>query len=193
MRVPAIHQDLSRGGDSRSVEPPTGTLPVMRRIAIVCTALASLGYGCGRLTHPEVSVAAVTMTEESAAGYVLEFALEARNDNPQPLRLGEVRYSLTLDGRPVFSGVRSAQATLARYSAQRILLPAAVALAPGVSPPEGGVRFGLQGNIAYQAPGAIAQVLFDTAVRRPRAPFREEGELNVTPAPSPAKPADVGG
>lgn len=140
---------------------------------------AALFTGCSRYKHPGLSVAEVKMTEETASGYVLEFVLDTRNDNPEPLPLREVRYSLTLEGREVFSGVRSAQATLRRFGTQRISLPAAVPLEPGATPPRGVVRYGLDGELSYVTPGQIARILFDTRVRRPRVGFHERGELDL--------------
>ncbi len=150
-----------------------------RPAALALAVLGALLTGCSRYKHPELSVAEVKLTEETASGYVLEFVLDTRNDNPEPLPLREVRYSLAIDGREVFSGVRSAQATLRRYGTQRISLPAAVALEPGAAPPRGVVRYALDGELSYVTPGQIARILFDTRVRRPRLGFHERGELDL--------------
>jgi hypothetical protein len=42
-------------------------------------------------------------------------------------------------------------------------------------------RFEIEGKLSYTTPGSIAQVLFDTGVRRPSVHFRQEGEVDLTP------------
>lgn len=155
-------------------------------LAILAAALAA---GCATYKHPELSVAEVKLKEETEAGYVLEFILDTRNDNPEPLPLRDVRYSLDLNGRQVFHGVRSAQATLRRFGTQQIALPAAVAREAGAPTPTGTVDYVLRGDLSYITPGQIAQVLFDARVRRPRVSFREAGRLDLSPSAQPAAPA----
>lgn len=157
----------------------------MKLLAGALVLGAAWAGGCSRHRSPEFAVAGASISEESPAGYVMEFVVDARNDNPDALPLLEIRYSLALDGERVFSGVRSAQATLPRFGGQQIVLPAAVALGPGRTSPEGRVRYLLSGEVSYLTPGAISQVLFDTAVRRPKVSFRKEGELDIASAPAP--------
>ncbi len=149
------------------------------RSILGAVAPCALLGACSSYKAPELSVAEVRLKDETPSGYVLEFDLDTRNDNSEPLPLREVRYSLTLDGRPVFTGVRSAQATLRRFGTQRISLPAAVALEPGESPPDGVIGYALVGELSYVTPGQIARILFDTRVRRPRVSFRKQGELDL--------------
>jgi len=142
--------------------------------------------GCTRYAAPTLRTAGVSVADETAEGLVLAFSLDASNPNDVPLPLRDVHYSLWLEGQEVFTGVRSAQATLSRKGTGRIVLPAVVAIQPGRPAPSGVVRYRLAGSLVYQTPGEIAQILFDTGVRRPTAQFADAGELDLgRPADSP--------
>lgn len=150
--------------------------------AFVALAPAVMLAGCAAYKPPDLGVATVALADQSPAGYVLRFRLDARNDNPEPLPLREVRYALRLDGREVFRGVRGAEATLRRFGTQVIDLPAAVPVAPGEGPPAGVVRYELQGTLIYVTPGRLGQLFFDTGVARPTLDFRRRGELDLSAA-----------
>jgi len=135
--------------------------------------------GCSRYAAPTLSVAQTRVAEATGAGLVVNFDIDAQNSNEVELPLREIRYSLMLDGREVFSGVRSPEATLRRLGTQRFTIPAAVALGAGRPRPTGTVPFVLEGQLSYTAPGQIAQVLFDTNIRRPTVSFREAGTVDL--------------
>ncbi len=113
------------------------------------------------------------LSERTAEAHVLMFTVEGENPNREAMPLRTVRYSLAVDGRRVFQGDRSAQATLPPFGKQRFEVPAVV-LGPysyeGVS-----YRFG--GTVEYLEPGTIAEILFDSNVRRSRGGFEERGRL----------------
>lgn len=159
----------------------------MRALPILVAAVALAG--CAPYKPPGLRVASVALADQSSAGYVLRFRLDARNDNPEPLPLREVRYALRLDGREVFRGVRGAEATLRRFGTQLIDLPAAVPVAEGGTPPAGVVRYELEGTLIYVTPGRLGQVFFDTGVARPTLEFRQRGELDL-PAAASAPPGE---
>lgn len=150
-----------------------------------------LAGGCASNVPPSLSVAGVAITQQTDAGVVIEFTLNAENTNPVALPLREMRYSLFLDGREVFRGYRSPEATLRRYGVQQLKLPAVIALDPGQAVPSGQVTYHLQGTLAYTTPGQIAEILFENDVRRPTVFFSEKGTLDldaaapIAPAPTP--------
>jgi hypothetical protein len=109
----------------------------------------------------------------------MSFTLDAYNDNEIPLPLRDVTYSVTLDGREVFRGTRSAEATLRRKGVQQLRLPAVIAIEPGDSPPTGMQEFRLSGTLTYVTPGKIAELLFDTGVRVPSVGFATEGQIDL--------------
>lgn len=133
--------------------------------------------GCSAYDAPDLSVSSVTVADRSDEAVVLEFVLDASNSNGVELPLQTVEYTVRLDGRVVFDGTRSAEATLRREGTQRIVLPAAVRLEPGV-PLQGDYPYGISGRLTYVTPGEIAQVLFDAGVRRPRVSFSERGTIS---------------
>lgn len=138
--------------------------------------------GCSSYTAPTLHVADARLTDRTEHGVALAFVMEATNDNPEPLPLRRAAYSLELDGKRVFHGVRSAEATLRQNGTHRIVLPAGVAASEA---PAGVVRYRLSGDVQYVTPGAFAEVLFDTGVRRPRTAFVQEGTIDLSAAPSP--------
>lgn len=156
--------------------------------------LAGLG-GCTSYQSPQLSVAGAVPTERTDDGAAMLFTLDARNDNDVALPLRTVEYSVELDGRPVFSGTRSGEATLRQQGTQQVRLPAVVALTPGTAASFGGrQRYRLSGSMFYVTPGQLAEVLFDAGVRTPSVPFSFEGEIDFAGAtftPSSPQPAQT--
>ena len=132
--------------------------------------------GCSSYSAPGLTVSQVRVADRTQAGIVLDFELEATNRNEIELPLREVRYSLSLDGKEVFRGVRSPEASLRRLGTQTIHVPAVV---PAADMGAGPARDGLAGELGDTTPGRVAQVLFDIKVRRPNVGFREEGVVEL--------------
>jgi len=137
--------------------------------------------GCSSYAPPRLTLTRALVTQESKDGLVVSFSLDALNTNSVELPLTEVRYTLYLNGSPVFFGVRSPEATLRRLGTQSISFPAVIALAPGEQAPTGAVPYSLEGRLGYLAPGSLAQVLFDLRFRRPTVAFHESGTLDFGP------------
>jgi len=153
---------------------PRTIRPVAR--CTLAGAMLAAGAGCSLAEPPTFSLVEAAVTERSDEGVVVTFVLEGRNPNPDPLPLREVSYSVALDGSTVFSGRRSAGATLPRYGSQRIELPAAARLdEPGVAALEQGARFAIDARLRYLAPGLLSEVLFDAGLRRPSVNISERG------------------
>lgn len=139
-----------------------------------------LGSGCSSYDPPRLRVQEVTLADRSDEAVLLDFVLEATNRNEVELPLQTVDYAVSLDGRVVFEGRRSAEATLRRLGTQRIVLPAAVRLSPGAQA-TGLHRYRISGELTYVTPGEIAQALFDAGVRRPTIDFAQQGEIDFGP------------
>ncbi|MBL0922827.1 MAG: LEA type 2 family protein [Phycisphaerales bacterium] len=134
------------------------------------------GAGCRSVEQPRLEVVEARIVERAPTGVVVEFTLEGDNPNAVQLPMREVSYALEVDGRRVFSGQRSAEATLRRLGSQRFLLPAVVP----ASEFEGdlsGAEYRVHGTVVYLAPGAIAELLFDTGLSRPTVSFSGTGVL----------------
>lgn len=158
---------------------------------IVVAALA----GCSSTKNPSVSLASAGMGETSEQAATLRLWLHLENPNDTPLELMEFDYHVEVDGQRVYEGMRAAEMTLAQLSTRDVEIPAVVPFDKvnwpgGVAPP--GTRVQVNGTLRYILPGAIAQTLFDTGVRRPRVSFRGEQTLingpmsSANPAPAPA-------
>lgn len=104
--------------------------------------------------------------------------LDAQNTNDVPLPLREIEYTLDIDGRRVFAGTRSAEATLRSMGVQSIRLPAVVQLS-GEQAALGNVRYQLAGTLKYVTPGQVAEVLFDSGVRVPSVDFSGSGDIDL--------------
>src|SRR5262245_59188872 len=121
-------------------------------LVVGLTGLLGAVQGCTSYAPPTLSVASATLTERTESGMVLEFTLTAQNKNSVALPLKEMRYRLELDGREVFRGYRSPEATLRRYGQQVLKVPAAITLGPDQPPPSGLVKYRLEGTLTYVVP-----------------------------------------
>jgi hypothetical protein len=155
----------------------------MPRRAALLVPWTALLVGCSAYAPPRLVVVGTRVASSSPDGIVLEFTFEATNTNEVELPLREARYKVSLDGKEVFSGVRSPEATLRRLGSQQIVIPAAVALSEGRPHPTGIARYRVAGELGYTTPGEIAQVLFDTGVRRPVVSFSHDGQIELGAAP----------
>lgn len=151
------------------------------RPAVLLSACLFLA-GCTTYSDPKLSLAEAKATERTPDGTAVLFTIDAKNDNDEPLPLREVQYRLELNGQTVFSGVRSAEATLRRRGTQQFTLPASVQKA-GETAPSGPSRYVLSGVLYYITPGQLAETLFDAGVRTPSVGFRFDGEVDLSSAP----------
>lgn len=154
----------------------------MRPILIVLALAPAFLAGCSTYAPPTLEFAQPRLVDESPDGFVLAFELDATNANEVELPLRDVRYTVALDGR-TYRGVRSGEASLRRLGTQRLVIPAAFPLSEGQARPAGPVRYRVEGELRYVTPGEIAQILFDTGVRRPTVTFRHEGTIDLGAAP----------
>lgn len=151
-----------------------------RAILLPLAGVVFLG-GCGAAaTAPRLGASSVSVRDHTPDGVVLSLLVRADNPGASALPLRDVEYSLELDGREVFRGVRSGQATLRRFGSQEIELPMAFARP---SPDVVGSRpYRVRGRMTYLVPGALSEVLFDASVRRPSIGFEITGDVEI-PAP----------
>lgn len=167
-------------------------------ISLSCIALA-LG-GCETRRPPQLTLGEAVVTEKTDEAIAFDVAVDMINPNPQELELQEFRYTVAVDGRQVFQGRRSAEASLPAEGGKRVRIPGVVRYdqmnwsappAPGTpagSPPEE-ANYRVSGTLTYIVPGALAEILFDTGVRRPRVGFSGEGVVRVSGGASVPTPA----
>ncbi|MEO1009466.1 MAG: LEA type 2 family protein [Planctomycetota bacterium] len=139
--------------------------------------------GCwlaGCAARPQTRVEPLQTAEASPEAVVLRFALIATNTGETELPLRSVDYSLELDGRRVFQGRRSAEATLSRQGEQRIVLPVPVKRADLAGGP---MRYRLRGELGYTLPGIFVEALFEAGLYRPDVGFALDGEFDPSGLP----------
>lgn len=148
---------------------------------LLCLLLA----GCSA-QPPRISVQSAALTERTDAGMVVNFTMLADNPNGDPLPLRDAAYTVWLADKPVFTGVRSAQATVARYGTQTFTLPAAFPV--GAAPAGGTQAFRVSGTLKYLVTGALAETLFDVHVLRPSTDFHGVGVVDLSTVQAPPVP-----
>ncbi len=147
----------------------------MRCMGLLIILLAPSGCAA----PPVFALREVRVVEATPQALGLDFVLELNNPNRDPLSLYEFGYSLTVEGRPIYQGRRSAEATLGAGAGRRLSLPAVIVrdrLPPETSGPR---RYTLSGKLLYRGQSDLERLLFDIGLRRPKARFSERGLINL--------------
>lgn len=153
---------------------------------LLLSAFALLATGCSSTKPPTFHIAGVQLREQNERGTELVFEIEAANPNGREVPLYEADYALVLNGQRVFQGVRTPEATLGRYAVQHFSLP--VVVSADQMPPGTQIPYRFEGTITYVMPGALAEILFDRELRRPKAVLSDSGTLDLSTALAPAQP-----
>lgn len=154
--------------------------PGPRVCAPLLVLLALLAGGCGA-PAPIVTLDGARIADRSDEAVVIDFLFSAENPGNEALPLRLATYTVSLDGREVFRGTRSAEATLRRRGIQQFRLPASVPadLIPEDAQTGSEVPFAIAGNVQYLTPGVLSRVMFDARLRRPTASFSASGTLEL--------------
>ena len=165
---------------------------IPRRIAR--TALiafpATLAVGCGAI--PKVAPTSARPVDQTKDAIRFALSLELRNTGTKEIPLERYSYQFSIDGLGTYSGQWAAMRVLPPESSVQVEVPAVITLAEGAKPlvaADGTVEWTVSGNIRYQAPGLLGQILFDAGVRRPSKGFSGSGTLRVPESAQPAQPA----
>lgn len=142
----------------------------------VAIALVPLLGACTGVNPPKFRALGVHPGEPSPEGVVLTFELEAKNDNGEPMPLRTAAYTLSVDGRAVFEGRRSPEATIPAFGTQRFELPAVIPYELGI--PTGSAPYAITGTVSYLEPGRLQEILFDSGARVPEAPLSVGGTID---------------
>lgn len=173
---------------TRAVYPAGMTIHSMHRsigIALFMSSLTAL-VGCSSYVPPTFRVSNAYVTERSPDATVLEVALDGANGNEIPLELYDVRYTVTIDGKRVFKGRRQPEATLPANGGHVVLVPVAIPqerIDEIGSGPLTGRDLRITGDVIYVLPGSIAELLFDSRIRRPRTRFSATVKIDPPPVP----------
>lgn len=153
--------------------------------ALLGGALALTLAACSTIDAPTVDAAsdrAAAVAQRTDDGVVLSFRLVADHANDVQVPMKDVRYRLYLDGREVFRGLRSAEATLPTFGSQEVVLPVAVPASEIRA--SGPVAYRLEGTLIYQQPGALAETLFDAKLIEPSVDFVIAGTIDLAATPT---------
>lgn len=148
----------------------------MTRLPIALLVFACALAGCSGLTPPTFTVTDVRLTSETSEAIAFDLTIQGENTNDEELPLENVSYSFSLDGVGSYRGKRNAQATLPAGATQSFTIPVAIPV-ESAPIPDGERRYAFSGRVTYIIPGAIAEILFDSGVRRPTAGVSESGRL----------------
>ncbi|MGI9012695.1 MAG: LEA type 2 family protein [Phycisphaerales bacterium] len=144
-------------------------------VALIFTLTA-----CSGVKSPRVELQDVTLGEVTDEGFVLNFGFALTNPNVQPLELSRMKYDVSINGTRVYAGVRSAEATLASNTTQRLIAPAVVLFSKiGSDAVPEDVTYAFSGRVSYIEPGRLAAALFDIGLKRPSVGFRRKGEIAI--------------
>jgi hypothetical protein len=130
--------------------------------------------GCSAYRPPTVRLAEVSMSERTTEGVTLQFAFDLHNPNHEALELIAFNYRGTVDGRTVYEGRWSAQATLTPDGGARLSIPVVVRYDRAgwaASEVPASVQCKVSGRLMYITPSELAETLLDMGVRRPRTRF----------------------
>lgn len=170
------------GPANRSPETRQARAHAARRFAAALFVLAGLvggGLGGCASNTPRFELLSAEQAERTTDAVRLNFLLEAVNPGEAEIPLRTARYRLVVGGETVFEGRRAPAVSVRGQGRQPFELPAVVTAedfdVSVFDQPGAEIPYRLVGTIEYQVPGELAEVLFDTGVRRPRAPLRAEG------------------
>ncbi len=156
---------------------------VIVRILLI-TLIAAMS-GCSGFREPVVTIVDATVTETSDKAIGLGLLLNLANSNSEPVELYEFTYGITINGSGTYRGRWAASATLPSNGSRQLVIPAVVRydqLGWTESSVPAEARFDVSGSLLYIAPGDIAEILFDTGVRKPTVSFSGQGILKLDKA-----------
>ena len=151
---------------------------------IVLLALAtSLLSGCLSLTPPKVAVESIEVIAVSSEAMAVSLHGTVANPHASQVRLLEFDYSLSVDGRSVFSGRHAAEMALIPGADRKIMLPASFPYAKLGWDPQSlpdTSRWSMSGSLIYLGEGVLAETLLDMGYR-PSTGMSASGELVLQP------------
>ncbi|MBL1215988.1 MAG: hypothetical protein D8M59_00665 [Planctomycetes bacterium] len=165
----------------------------LRTLLRVIPALlpAVLFWGCSSYQAPTVALHDIRLVDQSTEAGRVDVRLEVRNPNDEPMPLHKVTYRLALSGGPAYRSFRFAEATVPQNASRLVTVPVILPVtgAAGAFQADADRAFKFSGKLSYQAPGQLAEALFDTGVRVPKASFAVAGTYHAaSPSPESTSP-----
>ncbi|WP_428389783.1 hypothetical protein [Mucisphaera sp.] len=141
--------------------------------ALVLVGLAAVSVGC-LAPRPELEVSRVEVLESSSEGASVLVVLAMENPWDEPVQLGWVDFTVSVEGGASFSDRDLPAASLPASGVQTIELLAALSTEGGAVM---GQPFKASGKVTYTPPGDLRVVMTETGIPLPRAEFSYSGVL----------------
>lgn len=142
---------------------------------LILCALCLVFPACVGTTPPTLRVTDASVSERSAEAAVVVFTIEAANSNAEAMPLTRMEYQLSIDGRVIASGLRSAEATVRQHGRSILTLPVAIPME--ASRQVGTLAYRLEGRLGYMPANATSRMLVDAGLRFPSTRFADEGAI----------------
>lgn len=159
-----------------------------RALSILGLALSALVCASCSLKPPTFAVADIAISDSTPEATILQIKLLGENPNSEPTPLYEIQYSMTVDGKAIESARRSPEVTIPAHGSQEFVFPVVIPVTT-IDPARLAVAaYRVSGSVTYILPGSIAELFFDSNIRRPSQGFAESGsfapDLGMQESPS---------
>jgi LEA14-like dessication related protein len=148
----------------------------MRLLALISLSVLCIS-GCGvRAPLTQFTSSTITNTTSETIEMAVEF--EVFNTNDLPIRLMMYDYTVTADGRTIFTGKSSAQFTVPRWSMTHNSIPVVISR-DAISDSEN-VAWELTGTLGYVPPSAFAEALRTSGLWETSTSVKAQGVVSIT-------------
>ena len=147
----------------------------MGRMVMTMICMAAVLGGCSaNLRQVTARVDSVRIDDRTDQGVRVLVTVVAENPNDIPLPIVKAKYEVRVTGADAFAFTDLPKATLPAHGTQTITLPAAFAFDGGNAV---GASYRVDGQLTYEPPGEIRQLLTEYNVPLPSASFKDDGAL----------------
>jgi len=154
-------------------------------------AMSMMIGGCFTAPTPDLRIVSAKIVERTDAGAVIDVTIEGANRTAKDMKLRSIRYRMSLDGKRVFEGERTPQATFPALGVQSFSVPIATSITALPTGENAAYTFGA--TLMYLVPGPLAEAMYDLNVRKPTVKMTATGHLDlrsdVESAPASATPS----
>ena len=133
-------------------------------------------FGCG-VRAPLTQFTSSTITNTTSEAIEMDVEFEISNTNDLPIRLMMYNYTVTADGRTVFTGKSDAQLTIPRWSTTRSSIP--VVIRKDAITDLENVAWELSGSLGYVPPSEFAEALRTSGLWETSTRVNAQGVVSI--------------